>query len=160
MKTSFKPLYLSPSSIAVFKQCHQRYKFLHIDKLGDQYGKPRPYFTMGNHVHATLRDFLSLQPIGLRTEVTIEELLRRNWQRYRLGFRDRHDELRWAEKALAQLRTFVCTQDVNVQPIMIEASMGAEISAGLVLRGRVDRVDRQPDGSLHIIDYFLCPSAC
>jgi hypothetical protein len=67
LKPSLTPLHLSPSSIAVFKQCRQRYKFLHIDKLGDQYGKPKPYFTMANHVHTTLKDFLSLQPVGLRT---------------------------------------------------------------------------------------------
>ena len=77
----------------------------------------------------------------------------RNWRRYRLGFRDRDDELRWAEKALAQLRAFVSTQDVNVQPIMMEELVEAEISAGLVLRGRIDRVDKEPDGSLHLIDY-------
>jgi len=146
-------LYLSPSSIAVFKQCRQRYKFLHVDKIGDTYGKPRPYFTMANHVHATLKEFLSLQPIGLRTAASAEDLLRKNWQRYRLGFRDKDDELRWAEKALAQLRAFVSTQDVSAQPIMMEVLVEAEISAGVVLRGRIDRVDRQPDGTLHIIDY-------
>ncbi|MDD5038909.1 MAG: PD-(D/E)XK nuclease family protein [Dehalococcoidales bacterium] len=153
MKSSIKPFYLSPSGIAVFKQCRQRYKFLHIDKLGDKYGKPRPYFTMANHVHATLKEFLSLQPIGLRNAATAEELLRKNWQRYRLGFRDTDDEKRWAEKALAQLSAFVNIQDVGAQPIMMEEMIEAEISTGLVLRGRIDRVDKEPDGTLHIIDY-------
>ena len=153
MKPSLKPFHLSPSRIAVFKQCRQRYKFLHIDKLGDKYGKPRPYFTMANHVHATLKDFLSLHPVELRTKVAIEELLRRNWRRYRLGFRDRDDELRCAEKALGQLRAFVDAQYVGAQPIMMEEMVEAEISAGLVLRGRIDRVDKEPDATLHIIDY-------
>ena len=153
MKPNLTPLHLSPSSIAVFKQCRQRYKFLHIDKLGDKYDKPRPYFTMANHVHSTLKDFLSLQPPALRTAATAEELLRRNWRRYRLGFRDKDDELRWAEKALAQLRSFVSSQDVNAQPIMMEELVESEISAGVVLRGRIDRVDKEPDDTLHIIDY-------
>jgi len=153
LKPRLTPLHLSPSSIAVFKQCRQRYKFLHIDKLGDKYGKPRPYFTMANHIHATLREFLSLQPLGLRTVATVEELLRRNWRRYRLGFRDKDDELRWTEKALAQLRLFVSSQDVNAQPIMMEELVESEISAGVVLRGRIDRVDKEPAGTLHIIDY-------
>ena len=153
LKVAFKLLHLSPSSIAVFKQCRQRYKFLYVDKLGDKYGKPRAYFTMANHVHATLRDFLSLQPLGLRTAHTAEQLLRKNWQRYRLGFRDKDDKARWAEKALGQLRTFVNTQDVGAQPIMMEEMVEAEISTGLVLRGRIDRVDKEPDAVLHIIDY-------
>jgi len=153
LKPSLKPFYLSPSSIAVFKQCRRRYKFLHIDKLGDKYGKPRPYFTMANHVHAALKEFLSLQPIELRTSASAEELLRKNWQRYRLGFRDKDDEMRWVEKAMAQLRSFVSNQDVGAQPIMMEEMVEAEISTGLVLRGRIDRVDKEPDGTLHIIDY-------
>ena len=153
MKPNSKPFHLSPSSIAVFKQCRQRYKFLHIDKLGDKYGKPRPYFTMANHVHAALKEFLSLQPVGLRTTATAEELLRKNWRRYRLGFRDKDDELRWSKKALTQLRTFVSTQDVGAQPIMMEAMVESEISTGVVLRGRIDRVDKETDGTLHIIDY-------
>src|SRR4030067_3589422 len=146
-------LHLSPSSIAVFKQCRQRYKCLHIDRLGDKYGKPRPYFTMANHVHDTLKEFLSLQPVGLRNAATAEELLRKNWQRYRLGFRDTDDEKRWAEKALAQLRAFVNIQDVGAQPIMMEEMVEAEISAGLVLRGRIDRGGKETGGALHYIEY-------
>jgi len=153
LKPNLKPFYLSPSSIAVFKQCRQRYKFLHIDKLGDKYGKTRPYFTMANHVHAALKEFLSFQPVRLRTTATAEELLRKNWQRYHLGFRDKNDELRWVEKAMAQLRSFVNNQDVGAQPIMMEAMVESEISAGVVLRGRIDRVDKETDGTLHIIDY-------
>jgi putative RecB family exonuclease len=36
---------------------------------------------------------------------------------------------------------------------MLETPIEAEITPGLILRGRVDRVDKEPDGSLHIIDY-------
>ena len=146
-------LRLSPSSIATFKQCEQRYKFLYIDRLGDQYGRPRPYFTMGNHVHATLRDFLSLHPVQLRTTDAIEKLLRHNWRRYRVGFRNHQDEIRWAQKAAAQLRQFVINHDVSVQPLMMEELMEVEVTTGLVLRGRIDRVDRESDSTLHIIDY-------
>ena len=36
---------------------------------------------------------------------------------------------------------------------MMEEMVQAEISTGLILRGRMDRVDKEPDGTLHIIDY-------
>jgi len=147
------PLRLSPTSIATFKQCRQRYKFLYIDKLGDQYGRPRPYFTMANHVHATLKDFFKLRPVRLRTTDTIEKLLQRNWQRYHLGFRDDRDEMSWLERALAQLRAFVTNHDVSIEPLMMEEFMEVEVTPGLILRGRLDRLDREPDGTLHIIDY-------
>ncbi len=152
-RTGVPLLRLSPTSILTFRQCRQRYKFLYIDKLGDKYGRPRPYFTMANHVHATLKDFLSLKPIALRTPTAIEKLLQRNWRRYRIGFRNEDDEKKWAEKALAQLRAFVTNHDVSMEPVMMEKPVKVEITPGLVLNGRIDRVDRESDGSLHIIDY-------
>jgi len=144
---------LSLSKIATFKQCCQRYKFLYVDGLGDVYGKPRPYFTMANHLHATLQDFLSIQPVTLRTSATMKKLLTKNWRRYRVGFRDNRDELRWQEKALTQLEGFVSNHDVSKQPLVMEELMEAEVTPGLTLRGRVDRIDREPDDSLHVIDY-------
>jgi putative RecB family exonuclease len=108
---------------------------------------------MGDHVHAALRDFLSRVPLSQRTVESMEGLLREKWRRFRHGFRDAEDEKRWAQKALAQVREFALSQDVSACPYMVEASIEAEITPGLVLRGRVDRVDREADGGLHIIDY-------
>ena len=152
-KTEAPVLRLSPTSIAVFRQCRLQYKFRYIDKLGEQYGGPRPYYTMANHVHATLQHLLSLVPVQNRTLETAKTLLKNNWRRYRVGFRNRADEERWAEKALAQVTRFVLEQDVTVTPIMLEKAIETEINPGITLRGRLDRVDRQLDGSLHIIDY-------
>jgi len=152
-RNKVEPLRLSPTAVSTFRQCRQLYKFLYVDKLGDQYSRPRPYFTMGNHVHATLKDLLKLWPPEQRTIQAAEELLRKNWQRYQTGFSGKEDERRWAEKALAQLRAFMENHDLNVQPLMLEKPLEVEITPGLILRGRVDRVDREPDGSLHIIDY-------
>jgi putative RecB family exonuclease len=144
---------LSPTSIAIFRQCRLQYKFRYIDKLGEQYGGPRPYYTMANHVHATLQHLLSLVPVQNRTVETAKTLLEQNWRRYRVGFRNRADEERWAVRALAQVTRFVLEQDVTVTPIMLEKAIETEVTPGIMLRGRLDRVDRQPDGSLHIIDY-------
>jgi RecB family exonuclease len=152
-KAEIPPLRLSPHSIALFRECRQQYKFHYIDKLADRYFRARPFFTMGNHVHATLRELLSEVPVQMRTTETSEKLLRRNWRRNRFGFRNEADEQRWVEKALGQLQRFVEEQDVTVQPLMVETSLEAEITPRVLLRGRVDRVDREGDGSLHIIDY-------
>jgi putative RecB family exonuclease len=147
------PLRLSPTAVSTFRQCRQLYKFLYIDKLGDKYSRPRPYYTMANHVHAALKDFFSLWPLERRTPEAMEDLLRQNWRRYQTGFKNSKDERRWAEKALAQVRAFVLNHDVSRQPLMLEEPIEAQITPGVVLRGRVDRVDREADGSLHIIDY-------
>jgi len=153
LRSKLPPLKLSPSGIAAFRRCPRLYKFIYVEKLGDQYRKPRPYFTMANQVHDTLRDFMTVVPVHERTAETIEKLLRKKWKRYRVGFRGKEDELRWAAKALGQVRSFVAANDVAVTPFMVEASLESEITPGLILRGRIDRVDREQDGSLHIIDY-------
>lgn len=152
-KTALPPLRLSPSSIATFRQCRLQYKYHYVDKLADQYGRPRPYYTMANHVHATLRDLLLLTPITNRTAETAKRLLSNNWRRYRVGFRGRADEKRWAQRALDEVTRFVAEQDITVTPMMLEAPIEAQVTPGLTLRGRVDRVDREEDGTLHIVDY-------
>jgi len=152
-KTELPALKLSPHSIALFRECKLQYKFHCIDKLSEKYGRARPYYTMANHVHATLHDLLSVVPLQNRTLETAERLLEKNWQRYRVGFRNRADEKRWAQRALDEVTRFVQEQDLTVTPVMLEKPIEAEITTGLVLRGRVDRVDRQPDASLHVIDY-------
>lgn len=152
-KTDLPVLRLSPHSIALFRQCKLQYKLHCIDKLGQQYGRARPYYTMANHVHATLHDLFSLVPLENRTVETAKTLLKKNWRRYHIGFRNRADEKRWAERALAEVTRFVVEQDLTITPMMLEKAMEAEVTPGLILRGRLDRVDKQLDGSLHVIDY-------
>jgi RecB family exonuclease len=108
---------------------------------------------MGNHVHDTLKEFLTTVPIDERNMETMVRLLRKNWRRYRIGFRGQEDERRWAEKALRQLGSFVTSHDIRIRPYLVEACFETEITPGLVLHGRIDRVDLQSDGTLHIIDY-------
>jgi putative RecB family exonuclease len=108
---------------------------------------------MGNHVHDTLKEFLTTVPLEQRNIETMVKLLRKNWRRYRIGFRGQEDERRWAEKALRQLSSFVTSHDIRIRPYLVEAWFETEITPGLVLHGRIDRVDLQADRTLHIIDY-------
>jgi len=143
----------SPFRLNMFQECPRQYKFHYIDNLKDVYGKPRPYFTMGDHVHATLKEFLSSVPSGGRSISKLEDLLREKWKRNRKGFSSIDDEKKWAEKALSQLRWFAHSQDLSVMPLMVEDYHAVELASNITLVGKIDRVDRENDGSLHIIDY-------
>ncbi|TRZ93900.1 MAG: PD-(D/E)XK nuclease family protein [Dehalococcoidia bacterium] len=143
----------SSYKLNMFQQCPRRYKFQYIDGLIDIYRKPRPYFTMGDHVHAALKDFMSTVPTCERNISKLEHLLREKWQRNRKGFTDKEDEKRWGEKALNQLRWFAQSQDLSVTPLMVEKYHKVELSTNISLAGRIDRVDQEVDGSLHVIDY-------
>jgi putative RecB family exonuclease len=143
----------SPFSLNMFQQCPRQYKFQYIDRLGDIYRKARPYFTMGDHIHAALKDFLSVVPVTERNLPKLENLLREKWRRNRKGFNDKDDEKKWGEKALNQLRWFAQNQDMSINPFMIEKNHRVELTDTIILKGRIDRVDRELDGGLHIIDY-------
>jgi len=143
----------SPFSLNMFQLCPRQYKFQYIDHLGGIYRKSRPYFTMGDHVHATLKDFLSVVPVSERNLTRLEDLLREKWRRYRKGFNDREDEKRWGQKALNQLRWFAKNQDLSVTPFMVEDYHSVEVTSNIILKGKIDRVDKEADDSLHIIDY-------
>jgi putative RecB family exonuclease len=143
----------SPFSLSMFEQCPRQYKFQYIDHMGDIYRKARPYFTMGDHIHAALKDFLSVVPAAERNLPRLENLLREKWRRNRKGFIDKDDEKKWGEKALNQLRWFAQNQDVTIIPFMTEKNHRIELADNIILKGRIDRVDREPDGGLHIIDY-------
>ena len=139
--------------LSMFQQCPQQYKFHYIDDLKSVYARPRPYFTMGEHVHAALKDFLSVVPVEEREVTRLENLLREKWRGNRRGFRDREDEKQWGEKALSQLRWFAANQDLAVTPFMVEEFHETELSPKIALIGKIDRVDKEESGSLHIIDY-------
>jgi putative RecB family exonuclease len=143
----------SPFSLNMFQQCPQRYKFYYTPEIRDIYKRARPYFTMGDHIHATLKDFLSIVPLSERNLPKLEALLREKWRRNRKGFTDREDEKSWGEKAINQLRWFVQNHDIMVTPFLIEDYHSVELTSTIILKGRIDRVDKEADGSLHIIDY-------
>ncbi len=143
---------VSPYKLGVFQLCPQQYKYIYIDRIADAYRQDRPYFTLGDHVHATLKDFLSIIPPGKRNLETATQLLRVKWARNRKGFRDREDEKKWGEKALLQLENFVRREDLSVAPFLVEDYHEVEVDDNLGMLGRIDRVDKK-GGKLYVIDY-------
>lgn len=146
-------LKLSPYAIGIYEQCPRRYRYQYVERLIQQYRKPWPWLTMGANIHHALAQFLSVVPVAKRTVPTMEKLLRDQWRRSRQGFADREQEREYGERALAQVKWFAETQPVDVKPLMIERFHEAPIDDNLVLRGRIDRVDEDADGGLHVIDY-------
>jgi len=143
---------ISPYKLSVFQLCPRQYKFIYLDGLLDAYRQHRPYFTMGDHLHATLKDFLSLVPPGKRDLETAGQILRAKWARNRKGFDSREEEKKWGEKALLQLENFVRSEDLSAQPFLVEDYHDVQIDENLILLGRIDRVDKKKD-QLKIIDY-------
>lgn len=143
----------SPSKLNMFQSCPRQYKFSYIDHLDKEYRKPKPYFTMGAHVHNALKDFYEQLDVENRTYEELEKILRRRWTENREGFKDRDDEAQWGVKALNMLRLFAHRMDLSVTPAMLEDYYDVEVDPELKILGRIDRADELEDGSLHVIDY-------
>jgi putative RecB family exonuclease len=146
------PFRLSPYKIGIFRQCPRRYRYHYVDALYQRYRRRWPYLTMGDNVHLALRDFFS-SANRTRDFSTIKRLLATRWTAKAEGFEDREVERRYWRKALNQLKWFCDTQDLSAQPYLREAIHEAPLSPDLRLLGKVDRVDREADGSFNLIDY-------
>jgi putative RecB family exonuclease len=140
----------SPSRLKTFLECPRRYDFAHVQKLPTL---PSPNLDLGNNVHAALRDWLRMPPAG-RTWDALLEFYRAAWRKNRAAFARRsRDELReWGERGIVMLRSFAAATPADLEPLAIEKWVGAEYD-GVSVRGRVDRIDALPDGSLVVIDY-------
>jgi len=140
----------SPLRLRVFDSCRLRYRYQYVDKVT---ARLRPSDTAGTLVHRVLCDFYSKVPVAGRTEERLIELFESGWaalsQRYlRL---DGADMLRQA--SLTQLKNFVLHHVLTAEPFAVETYLQAEVAPGVTLFGRMDRIDEEPDGTLHIIDY-------
>ncbi len=145
-------LSLSPHKLAIFRQCHRRYKYHYVDGLLEAYRTWWPFYTMGAHVHAVLSRYLA--PLnGVRDLPKLESLLQEQWPRERRGFASRDEERDYYLRGRAQLHWFFHHEDREVRPQMLEAQHSVPLDAALRLLGKVDRVDKLPDGTFQIVDY-------
>jgi putative RecB family exonuclease len=142
------PRPLSHSSISLYNECPQKYKFRYIDQVPE---KPRHFFSFGRSVHSALEFFY-----GVKTPVppTLEELLknyREVWVQE--GYRDQSQEVEYFEEGTRILTAFHTkhTKDFHV-PLFVEYGFEFMIE-GVPVKGFVDRVDKLPDGRLAVVDY-------
>src|SRR3990167_5081884 len=121
----------SAFKLRMYETCPQQYKFSYIDHLDKEYKKPKPYLTMGAHVHNALKDFYEQLEPEDRTYERLEKMLRKRWLENRRGFAGREDEAKWGVKALSMLRLFVHRMDMQVTPVMLEDYYDVEVDPTL-----------------------------
>lgn len=146
---------LSPSRASDFKTCPQLFKFRAIDRL------PEPttiYQARGTTAHLALERFYDLSA-ELREPETLYDLFREAWTEVRgteefLGlFESPADETAWGLESLQLLANYFKVEDPKlVEPHDRELDMTEDLD-GMVIRGILDRIDRDPDGLLTITDY-------
>ncbi|MDP3994602.1 MAG: ATP-dependent DNA helicase [bacterium] len=149
--------YLSYSQIDTFKICPLHYKLKYIYKVPTPQSASQSF---GTSMHATLKNFYEMVKTSLKpSEKLIIKLLQENW--IREGFSSKKQEADFFEKGKLYLSGFVKNEfNPKIMPAALELPFTAPLRSvsrrGVVplrIGGRLDRVDRLPDGSIEIVDY-------
>jgi DNA helicase-2/ATP-dependent DNA helicase PcrA len=138
-------LMLSASDIDTYRICPLKYKFARVFRIPQE---PTINQRFGIVMHQVLERF---HTEGGGSLERLRELFEISWRRS--GFGDSDDELQFRERAVEALERYWRQNDASeAEPVWFERSFAFKIGPHL-LRGRVDRVDRHPDGSFELIDY-------
>ena len=138
-------LMLSASDIETYRLCPLKYKFARVFRIPQE---PSINQRFGIVVHQVLERF---HVTGGGSLDQLMQLFESAWRRS--GFGESNDDLQFRERAVSALRRYWELDQVREsEPVSFERSFSFHIGPHL-LRGRVDRVDRHPDGSLELIDY-------
>jgi RecB family exonuclease len=144
-------LVLSASDVETYRSCPLRYKYARVLKIPTEQTLSQRF---GIVVHQVLERFHAAQARGECEQGTLRELLElleAAWRRAGMGDGAREDELR-AKARSALTRYHERLREEPAQPLWFERSFTFSLGPHHV-RGRVDRVDRLPDGGFELIDY-------
>lgn len=140
----------SPLRFRVFDSCRLRYRYQYVDKVRAYL---RPGDTAGSLVHRVLCDFFTKVPSEDRSEDRLLQMFEEGWEALSPAYKrvPGVDDLYGG--GIRQLRNFARRFDINAQPFGVEVYLQLEAAPGVTLFGRMDRIDEEPDGTFHIIDY-------
>jgi DNA helicase II / ATP-dependent DNA helicase PcrA len=138
-------LMLSASDLDTYRICPLKYKFARVFRIPQE---PTIHQRFGIVLHQVLERF---HAAGGGRLARLKELFEISWRRS--GFGGSDDEQQFRERALEALeRYWRLDRESDAEPVWFERSFAFKLGPHL-LRGRVDRVDRHPDGSYELIDY-------
>jgi DNA helicase-2/ATP-dependent DNA helicase PcrA len=137
-------LVLSATDIETYRTCPLKYKFARVFRIPSE---PTINQRFGILVHQVLERWHG-EPSGLPE---LLGLLEAGWRRG--GFGDSEEERQFRSKATqALVRYHDRFREDDGEPVWFEKAFAFRMGPHL-LRGRVDRVDRLPDGGYELIDY-------
>jgi len=138
-------LMLSASDIDTYRICPLKYKFARVFRIPQE---PTIHQRFGIVLHQVLERFHSAGGGSLKK---LMDLFEASWRR--AGFGDSDDERQFRGRAVEALERYWNEDRASeAEPVWFERSFAFRLGDHL-LRGRVDRVDRRPDGSYELIDY-------
>ncbi|MGD1011348.1 MAG: PD-(D/E)XK nuclease family protein [Acidimicrobiales bacterium] len=150
------PTTLSPSKITSFTNCPLAFRFSVIEKLPEP---PAPAAMKGTLVHRALELLFADYPIGSRSRAAAKAGLDAAWEEMRNGTEldglglDEVGRSAFLADALTLVEHYFDLEDPNsVHVVGLEQHMSTNLE-GVIVRGIIDRLDEQDDGTLAVVDY-------
>lgn len=142
--------YLSYSQLDTFLTCPLQYKYRYMLRIPVP---PSAALSFGDTMHRTIKAFYESVRAGDNpSKEDLLLLLDKHW--LPLGYRDKAYEAKMKSHGKELLAGFYDKgYDPKRLPEKLEEAFKIKITPRLTLGGKIDRVDRKPDGSVEIIDY-------
>jgi len=145
-------LSLSASDLDLYLTCPLKYKFRRVFGIPEE---PTINQRFGILIHSVLerfhKDASGEGDAGNSSLAELMDLFESGWRRS--GFGSSDDELQFRDRAREAMRLYwERERETEGEPVWLERKFDIRIGPHQV-RGRVDRVDRLPDGSYELIDY-------
>src|SRR5213082_908903 len=138
---------LSYTQVDTYLRCPQMYQYRFVFRLPT---RPKPQMQFGRILHDALKD--ALGNIDLETPLSwamVDSAYVAAWAKERFCAPEQAPSLQ--DLGRTYLRRAFDAGDLS-KPLLLEQPFSLRVD-GLRLTGRIDRVDRHPDGSYEIIDY-------
>ncbi len=141
-------LSLSASDLSLYLTCPLKYKFARVFGIPQE---PTINQRFGILIHNVLERFHKEPPEEAEGLARLSRLFETGWRR--TGFGSTDDELQFRDRAREALRLYWERELASEsEPVWLERKFDFKVGEHHV-RGRVDRVDRLPDGDYELIDY-------
>jgi DNA helicase II / ATP-dependent DNA helicase PcrA len=145
-----EPLQMSASAIDAYRQCPMKYMFGHLWKIS---GGPGAMLTFGNVMHTTIREVVS--EIRKGRKISLDEVLGiydREWSS--AGFPDDYHEQEYKKAGREQLEAFYERYSAAPADVLHqEKTFELPLEHDVVIKGRMDQVNRLAGDSIEIVDY-------
>jgi DNA helicase II / ATP-dependent DNA helicase PcrA len=138
---------LSYTQVDTYQRCPQMYQYRFVFRLPT---RPRPQMQFGRILHEALKDALGgIERDRPLTWEMVDSAYVAAWTRERFCAPEQAPSLQ--DLGRTYLRNAFSAGDLS-KPLLLEQPFSLRVD-GLRLTGRIDRVDRHPDGSYEVIDY-------
>jgi DNA helicase-2/ATP-dependent DNA helicase PcrA len=141
------PAHLSASALEAYEDNPAEFYEQHVLHIIQE---DQTAMDFGNAVHNTLRDHFNAQKAG--ETIDIRTTLERYWKAENY-YSSKEEEVREREAAVSMVEHYLGELPSDLDVALVEESITLQLPSGMRIIGKVDRIDRNSDGSYSIIDY-------